>query len=644
VGVFYPSCSVLVKLRFDELLTVSLEGPPDPQSVAARVGAGQGRTAVDRALDEPRLARLRRQGILPASVDEALAMAASGRHVEPLVVNGGDRNVTYSHAFVPIACAVEDTGYRAASTFRITVPWRDLPIDPRTVRGASVEVHMGTVTPEAFGAGVTRWSQGSRRSVLQVRDSAGVPNRATLQLIGTVDEWTVTHGDRSTVEMHGRDLRGVLIDTKLGADPVQARGVLESLDTGLPLDRMIAQLLSFHPFFEQFAVNVNAVDWPNGVVPPVLANDLLPRHRKNARGNSRGGRPNVPGNPQETTFWDVIVRYCFLAGAIPFFEGTSLTIRPSRTLFDQERAGITSDTRTPFLPDRPRSVGGEEGQPGQPFSIRRLVYGRDIKEVKFGRKFGGHEKPKVIRVVSFDATDSAGTDGRTYRTEARWPPERPAAPTAQAQASATRTTRGARTNRVAPSNRQAQEEIINIPVPGIRDQARCLEIARGLYEEIGRWEMDGSCDTPKLASFGGDNRDPDLIRLRVGDAVEFLTDTRALTAAAPLVSAYTDSQRQPFAQAVQAIDARVHDTNMARVIVATSRGMILELQRSFRVASVRKDWDSERGLAMSFDFQNYYVPRYGYANRVGQPVGATVYTRETPTKAPDAVGIPGPGR
>ena len=111
-----------------------------------------------------------------------------------------------------------------------------------------------------------------------------------------------------------------------------------------------------------------------------------------------------------------------------------------------------------------------------------------------------------------------------------------------------------------------------------------------------------------MASFGGDNTDPDLLRLAPGDGIEMMVDTRAVHSGAPLVSTFTDHNRTPFAAQVAEIDKLIGDENLSRVIVATSRGALAELQRFFRVQNVKYDWD-DTGIKLAFDFQNYVVPR-----------------------------------
>lgn len=301
------------------------------------------------------------------------------------------------------------------------------------------------------------------------------------------------------------------------------------------------------------------------------------------------------------SFWDAIVKFCYLVGAIPYFQGTQLFIRPSRSIFDQAQAGNALNP-APFAGGAPRGRDEMTGVPiDPPLRFRRLVYGRDILSVSFDRKMGGMARPKVVRAVGVDTSSADRGQGRVI--QGFWPPV--TAPEAT------------RRSRVAPGGEAAQEDGINVPVAGVRDPERLVDIARAIYEEIGRGELGGSCSTQNLASFGGSNADSDLLRLKPGDGIEFLTDVRALSAQSPLVSALTDHARVPFEALVTQIKERIGDENLARVIAATSRGQVQELQRFFRVSSVTYTW-SETGVKIGFDFQNYVVARSD-VTRPGDP-------------------------
>lgn len=585
---FYPSLVVNLRVRFDESLHVVTA--PEPQSTD------------DRLLSTP--------------LDDIDRLIARLAMIRPLVTRGGDDNVSYVLDRVPKKGDVSRPGYRQAGQFNFTFDFRDLPIDPRTVRSAAVEVHLGAVEEAAFGRGMVAGNrEGRRQATINTRDAAGEPNPETFYLAGTVDKWEATHGaDGSIVTIAGRDWRGTLLDSKVGSNPQVTQHILDALDLSRPVSKVVAQLMTFHPMGDQFVIGLNPAEWPGEVEPAPMASDLIPRHRRGARGRRRSGRGNTRGDSTQLSYWDLIVNLCQICGAIPFFDRYMLQIRPSRSIFDQRRSGIDPATNpTPFRGGQTRDIDAQTNASiaDGPLRVRRLVYGRDVSNLHFERTMGGGQRPSAIRCVSIDR--SSTTRGNARVLTAIWPP-RPQGNT-QGQR--------ARTTAVSPGGRQAQTEILNIPVPGITDIDRLQRIARSIYEEVGRGEMGGNCQTKNLSSFGGDNADPDLLRLGPGDGIEFLVDTRALSSRAPLVSALTDHNRASFEDQVRLIQERLGNDpgseNLARVIVATSRGQVAELMRFFRVANVKLGWDSSSGISISFDFQNYAVALFD----VGDPAPTT---------------------
>jgi len=531
--------------------------------------------------------------VRPQTTQEAIEKPAVRVNPDPvpLILRRGAENVSFIAGRIPVSASMEFPGYRQAGQFSCEFDFRDLPIDPRTVRAAAVDIHLGTVSDADFADGMSTTPSGTRRSVLRTSEE-------TLRFVGLVDEWGVSHGaSGSRVSMRGRDLRGALLDTPIGVLPGAQAQLLEELDWGRPINEVVQAILNFNPFFQDIATHTNAIEWPNGVIPAPGNPGIVPRHRRGARGERTGGRGTPNADSGSLNFWDLIVRACYLVGAIPYFQGRNLLIRPSRSIFDQQNAG-TALNPTPFAGGQPRSRDEQAGvELTPPLRVRRFVYGRDVEEFSFDRKYGGYARPRVVRCVS---VDSSSTDrGANRIVQGRWPPE--SAP------------EGTRRTRVAAGRQTAQEEILNIPVAGVRDTERLAEIARSIYEEIGRGEMGGMVSTKNLTSFGGTNQDPDLLRLNPGDGIEFFVDARALSSGAPLVSTLTDFTRASFEEAVRMVTERLGATrgneNLARVIVATARGQVAELQRFFRVSTVKYMWNAGTGIKIDFDFQNYVVAR-----------------------------------
>lgn len=573
-GAIYPSCVVNLRLRFDEAFRVVDLPEPGPQS------------------GDPKAA------LLPAQTGRIDGSPNYMTGTRPLITQTGTDQLSYVQDRVPKSCQIELPSYRQAGKFTIELDWRELPIDPRLVRACGVEIYLGTVSADDFAAGMDHVEpNGRRRSVMRTTDEGGATRDDLMVLAGIADSWTTTHtGEEGKVKIEGRDLRGVFLDSPMDPD------VLSKIDLKQSLDFVILDILKGHPAAAYMSIAYSPEDWPGGEPPAVLDKEGLTRVRRNADG--QGASSGQQGG-DKLSAWDVITRYCFLVGAIPYFRGRILVLRPAVSVFDQSKPKYSSQDKV-FDPTT------RYDDDGNPFTTRKMVMGRNIQELTFERKLSGTKVP-VIEIVSFDTSSKVRGEGKLLVEQ--WPP-------ADAQA--------ALISGVHPSGEASQTDKLVIPVPGIRDRDKLLGIAKSIFEEVGRGELGGSCKTGQLASFKGGNSDPDLLRLRPGDVIEFMTDTRAVGLVAPGASTYIDAARLSFDEQVanvrKALSGKTDggDENLARVLVASARSSVVDLLRSFRVANVVYNWSLAKGIQVSFDFQNYFVIRYGINDQLGKNVTAPV--------------------
>lgn len=547
---FYPSLVVNFKLRFDEALTTTSTSYSDPATVQP-------------ALKDPQPAKQ------PLTVSDKLSQVMG---------------------LIPKQATVELPGYRHAGKFNLTFEYKDFPIDPRVIRAAQVELHLGAVEDADFAKGMVLKTGGPRTSVLNTRNGTAM-RLDTLLMLGTIDSIDTEHGTSgSIVHMEGRDLRGLLLDLPLTA------GVLQKLALDKPIDDVVTQIVNESPLLAEelkkgtFTVAVDPAEWSNGVLPVVDAS-VVQRHQQDAQGKKQSVA--MKGNPDSGNFWDLITQFCFLVGAIPWFKGTELRISPGKTLYKQIAQGtMPSSGQTPFAGGKKRTlttiVGGQKKT--EDITIRRLAYGADILSFKLERKLTGKKVPRIV-VVSTDS-DAAAKGVRNRTIEAEFPPKPIVTST-------------------SPDGSTPVMEDLRIPVPGIKDKARLTAIAESIYHEVGRGEMGGSCSTKDLASFGGTNQDPDLLFLRPGDAVEVVTSAASVLGARPaIISELTSHNATSQQEEEKALTDRLGDPNLARVLVATARNTVAELQRVFRVKDVKFNWNSQSGVSIDFDFHNFVEIRY----------------------------------
>lgn len=523
---------------------------------------------------------------------------------------------------VPQKCSIDFQGHTQAATFKLAFDYKELPVDPRTIVAARVEIYAGTVSAEDFSDGMQREvSPGVRRSILKTRTPEGRTIDKDLRLVGLIDKWTVDHGkEGSEVQLEGRDLRGLLLDSPLvtprdmpgrgtparapaaapaGAHPRRRRtSILDRLDCSQNIAALVLQILEEHDQIRKLPfpieVSCRAEEFEDGVIPSPGNGSHIPRHRRGAG----GGGSSPGGGADGMNFWDIITRYCYLVGCIPSFVGRKLVIRPGRALFTALNREYTD---TPFRPNAVRT--SENG--ADIWGIRRLVYGRDIESMKITRQYAGHAKPKTVRVVSVNRDAPTRGHGRDRLLEVLWPPRN----LREAHTDGINTANG-RNARDSMGGQESQE-ILNVPVHGITNITQLVSIAQSLYEQIGRGEIKGDIEAAGLTSFGGSNADPDLIRLRVGDPIEILVDASRLDSRSPIVSTLNRTAQLPFSEAVAEVRRYLRDENLSRAIVASARGSVMGVLRYFRVSGVNLDFSGDT-MTVKLEIQNYWTPRWDY--------------------------------
>ena len=549
------------------------------------------------------------------------SLVANGQ--APSLVQGKADQLSQITNVVPLRASVDLPGYRQAGRFTLDLLYRDFPFDPDLLRSVAVEIHLGTVSPADWGAGNTQqpaagantigFGQSPRSSRIPVTDyGGGLIDSSNLAIFGLVDKIETTWDAKGFMtHMEGRDLTGLLCD--LFVQPT----MLAKLNVNQPINKVVQQIIHLVPLLASVGGNKgDAVqvmtyedEWPKGIIPaPGILGDYTRVNLGVGGGaNTEGGSSSLPGVVTQPTgtinklkVWDVITQECGLVGGVPFFVGNKLWIRPAIALYDPNKQAPNALKPTPFKNFKPRQIDGYT----EPANIRTMSFGRDILSLKKSRKLGGFKVP-TIQVVGVDT--SSKQRGLPRGLSVYWPPIVAAQDLGVSAVKATNAKRTA----IAPSGQIAQTEPITISVPGIRSPDRLLEIAKNIYEEIGRGEVGGSCSTKDLWSLGGDNSDPDLLYLRPGDPVRFTIDNRTLQSYPPPISTIAAQYRDDPEQLARALTDLLGDATLGRVLAYSLLGHIVERQNVYRVNHVRFTWDEKKGVAIDFDFQNYIEARAG---------------------------------
>lgn len=625
---YYPSCVVHLTLRFDEALQVA-ESTGDlqkaiatgeyglrPEAIAAsrtatsHVGDIVGdhydqttgftrRTSVGRRTVSQSFGPQVRVGdvtvqrydadgnlVTTSVVTEHPAGAEGARSLTPLTFTGD--SFTTLMNLVPTTGNFDLPHPRQAATFNLTFPYDSLPIDPRLLRAVGVEIHIGCVDSKDYGTGMAgKFARdGQSPSILATRSGlidpfTGRPasRDSTLLFYGTVDLWEAEHAPSgSTVTLTGRSIVGILLD---GKPPVD---VLDGLDIERPIHRVIADLIATIPTDQRLTIDVctDETEWEGGRVPAPGTikgyNDM--------RIGTKKGKPvtNTGASTDRISYWDLITNFCNSVGGIPHLQGSVLWVRPGRSIFEiMDRPG-----RGPFQNDR----YADDGK----LAVRRLILGRNVLKFKLSRKMGGIAVVPIVIAYGFD--DQA--QGEARMVHGQWPPaDSPAAKS------------------------KKSDDTIRIPISGVRDRDRLVQIARDVYEEIGRGEIGCEFATGTLASFLGDNADPDLLRLRPLEPIEVTVDPA--NGPTPIIHELTMQANASFQDEVDALRRRIGDVDAARAIVSARRGAVVGILDQFRVVSVNFTI-GDKGIAVSGVAQNYIVSRHGQSAEIAKANNPVIKT------------------
>jgi len=623
---YWPSCVVAIGLRFDDAVHLATNRQALARGQPSRIQpGGQSLTDADfkKLLRGQRLVQ-DRPGT-PAGPD-TLDQVREGA---PLVFGSPSDQLSWVLNVDPRSAMCRRPGYRRAGEAHLTVGFHELPVDPQLIKAAQIRVFFGTVDPSEAASGYTRSfiDQGRerRRSVISTHDQAGQPNLDRLALWGIADTWKVSYQEDSTVQITGRDLRSIFLESPLD------RGVLARLRLEAPITEVIQQLCEAHPLAGKMNIRVQPADWSGPIPAPCAQGNVTRIHLGAAKGKAK---LNPLSQPSQLKWWDAICQFSFLVGAVPYFRGADLIVRPARSLYDlRDKAIYDPRIRTPFANGAVRSR-----EDFTRFAIRQMIVGHNLKSLEYERKFTGGFRPRVIEVICLDTASPRRGDQKLLI--ARWPEDL-----------ASRLSRQHATKE-SPSGQLAENEVYRVPVYGIRDLGQLREIARAVFETTARFEIEGSFQTSELASFLGSeilyepftagNRDPDLLRLEPGDPIEFSIspDTLGTRRAGeqPIVGELNQLAGKSFEAAVEYVRQRVQDLNLARAIVATYRGSIVETQSVYRTNEVTLNWDDGK-IHVAANFHNYIEAAYGSATDTPpRPTQAAPVQTSTAKPNPNLVG------
>lgn len=478
---YFPRWKVRLIIRFAEfgkLTQLQKKVPPRPTRSLSGVDTARGNLTVTKDPASPPAGNQRWLLVAPGTQTTFGPPQAQPKSSDGLtqVIEG----------IVPRGFKWSQNGVRTADTLGLEVPFLSCPIDPRTCRSVAVEFFLGTVTAGqaalqnmgASGPGTGSFDLGAESVDLlpdTYTDDQGRP-RTNVRFRGWVDAWSVEWGrdDEPVIHLECTDNTALLINM-----PAPSKAVVSK---DLPLDQAIAKYLTFSPSFAGLSVEYR----PANETPPTLKDVLHKSAFRPGMGPpvARMGSPSTAA--EKISVWDYLTDICRSVGHSIFVDDTAVVIQRVRTLTSANVQGRLDDPyqgRT--LPD------------GTQMPVRRLIYGRNVKEMRLKRNFTKHA-PANVSV-------------RAYNPEKKQVLVERFPLTADKQVYA------------LPGDTTPDQKWLEFNLGGgVVDAATMRRFAQEIYEHLGRQEIAWEMKTDNFASFGGGNTDPDLLDMRAGDPLEIL--------------------------------------------------------------------------------------------------------------------------
>jgi hypothetical protein len=243
---------------------------------------------------------------------------------------------------------------------------------------------------------------------------------------------------------------------------------------------------------------------------------------------------------------------------------------------------------------------------GTQLPVRRLVYGRNLGEMRVKREFTKNA-PANISV-------------RAYNTE-------------QKQVLVERFPLAADKQVYAlPGNASPDQKWLEITVEGgVNDRKTLRAYAQEYYENLSRQEIGYELKTINFASFGGGNDDPDLLDLKAGDPIEVLISRD------DFYSSLTDLERQ--LTSVQLNAKLMQDAGFSAEFANAYAKAYTDagFQTLYRTHTMEVQGDTEQGVSLSIHVVNYVEVTSDKSLAAGEEPAAT-----SPNAPPAPPGSPPP--
>lgn len=608
-AIWYPGCTVRFGVRFEDFL------PSDPSEEQSRPS--------DQPISDPR----------PYEGPES---AQEPPRADVTAIRGVGEFKNLGFDVVPYNCSVELNSYREADRVRLTLPLQQFPFDPRIIRAATVKIFGGVHRPDD-------WAQlvGSNTAIMLGPTTNLPTGQVSNELFrGFVDDWEITIDGHDVIQVTARDLTGWLLDAELVVNP------LDDIPHTTPLDEVVRLIITgdgsgLPPALEpKDAGNKRArtpgvsrrwgldgmrglrvvneatdVDPGTGIREPMptLA-EFLPPNWFDSKKTTKKGRKRA-GKAQKQSYWDTITDLCVAAGFICYIrqsrgEAAQVpglgAVRVPELVISSPRIYYKPSARTGPVSTLPDGSTPEVVQSSQ---VRRYLYGLNVDSLRIRRKLTGINVPAGVEARSHDVTQGIQVVGRFPATPKNHAP--------------------------APSGAGSRIEykVFHGPaVSGPRAQAIVDAVARSIYEQLGRGEMEIRIETKHLAALQ-ENLDlaaesgqvfvpPDLFQLRPADPVEIgIAPQKKEVGAVSSFQDFTDRGEPAIVERLRALNfPDVVAQQVARALADPA------IQREFRCRRSILNWDHTSGWSANIDAINYLDVRDAVEAASGEPLSPRDFT------------------
>lgn len=400
---------------------------------------------------------------------------------------------------IPKSCTIRRNAQREADEASVVLRYSDFPIDCRLVRQLDIALRMGCIPHDVFGAAMAA----GRNPVLD----AMFADQRNLRYVGFQDTQGADFSDAGEwVNLAFRDVTSLPIGEPMPHD------AWAKIPWGEPIEEVLLGIFETLPAISGFVLDL--VDIAPGSV--FLQAGLT--HTAGKANKTAVRSPTI----EKQSYWDLITEITVGMGLLCYSDvrqgelpkdatGATVYLPPHRfvltrpsTIYDprptlptwhvtakRDAAGKLGHTVTG--PDQtPQFAGKGRKDPRDPtgqalLAVPTIIYGHNIEELHFERRFG------AVGVPSIELVCQVGKFKMRARAKGR--------------------------PILGHGGGVASEQVRVYTVTGYTSQADLQAAAEQMVDEIGRGDVTMRFTTKDMATFGGDNADPDILDLRAGSPI-----------------------------------------------------------------------------------------------------------------------------